>query len=171
MDRGDDRVGFELPRWHRGRHYPLSGWQCRSDHACHPALGHRLGVPTANSAFAGGAMAAANTSSREMTAEVASLTLALTAPPCANQDPVGRARPRRVVKPFETFPNFRDVLPERRRPRFPPVRRQGSTSENYRMYFSVSALLTGGFLGESQLGPTRAEITRSTRAPTRSRAW
>src|SRR6266581_2311493 len=55
MDRGDDRVGFELPRWHRGSHYPLSGWQCRSDHACHPALGHRLRMPAADSAFAGGA--------------------------------------------------------------------------------------------------------------------
>src|ERR1700731_2671743 len=57
VDWGCDRVGVELPRRVGGGDHALSRCWGRSDHACDPALGHRLCLRLSDGVASEGAMA------------------------------------------------------------------------------------------------------------------
>ena len=67
-----------------------------------------------------GVMTAANASSREMAAEVAFFDLGAQGTTLRESGPGWPRTPAPSPEAIESFPNFRDVLPESRRPRFPP---------------------------------------------------
>ena len=79
MVRSTARAHLELPRRDRGGRHPLSGRQCRPDHAGHPALGNRFSLPAAGSPSVAGAMAAAQRLARRGRARALLLRIVLRA--------------------------------------------------------------------------------------------
>ncbi|HEX5349276.1 MAG TPA: hypothetical protein VFW64_19575 [Pseudonocardiaceae bacterium] len=83
-------------------------------------------------------MTAANASSREMAAEVAFFDLGAQGTILRESGPGWPRTPAPSREAIESFPNFRDVLPESRRPRFPPSDVKLGPARITEMYFSAA---------------------------------